>query len=69
LHNIEEAIKNGDIETVGREAHLIKGGALNVFANDLMQAKSASMENAVELLEKTRKEYKRLIEFEGGFKS
>ena len=77
LHNIEEAIKNGDIEIVDREAHSIKGGALNVFANDLMlaakelemHAKSASMENALELLGKIRKEYERLNEFGGGFKS
>ena len=65
LQNIKDAIKSGDIETVDREAHSIKGGALNVFANDLMlaakelemQAKSASLENAVALLEKIWKEY------------
>jgi len=71
LHNIEEAIKSGDIETVGREAHSIKGGALNVFANDMMlaakalemQAKSGDLGNALQLLEKIRAEYERLVEF------
>jgi CheY-like chemotaxis protein/HPt (histidine-containing phosphotransfer) domain-containing protein len=73
LRNIEEAIKSGDIETVGREAHSLKGGALNVFANDMMlaakeletQARSGSLENAVELLEKVRAEYARLVEYRG----
>jgi HPt (histidine-containing phosphotransfer) domain-containing protein len=74
LCNIEEAIKSGDIETVGREAHSIKGGALNVFANDMMlaakalemQAKSGSLEDTVGLLEKIRAECARLVEFEAG---
>jgi HPt (histidine-containing phosphotransfer) domain-containing protein len=77
LRNIEQAIANGDIETVDREAHSIKGGASNVFANDLMlaakelemHAKSASLENARELLERIEKEYERLIECGGGFES
>jgi len=77
LKNIEEAIKFEDIETVDREAHSIKGGALNVFANGLMQtakdlemhAKSGSLKNASELLEKIRKEYNRLIEFEEASKA
>ena len=77
LHNIAEAIKSGDIETVDREAHSIKGGALNVFANDMMlvakalemQAKSGDLGKALQLLEKIRQEYERLVEFEGGFKS
>jgi HPt (histidine-containing phosphotransfer) domain-containing protein len=72
LRNIEEAIKNNDIETVDREAHSIKGGALNVFANDLMlaskalemQAKAANLENAPHLLEKIREQYQRLVEYE-----
>ena len=62
-----------DVETVTREAHSIKGGALNVFANGLMQiskdleinAKSVSLENAIELLEKIKIAYKRLKEFDG----
>ena len=71
LHNIEEAIKNGDIEIVDREAHSMKGGALNVFANDMMlaakalemQAKSGDLGNALQLLEQIRLEYERLIEY------
>jgi signal transduction histidine kinase/HPt (histidine-containing phosphotransfer) domain-containing protein len=76
LHNIEEAIKSGDIETVDREAHSMKGGALNVFANDIMlaakalemQAKSGDLGNAIKLLEKIRKEYDRLVEFVAGIR-
>jgi hypothetical protein len=34
-----------------------------------MHAKSASLENARELLERIEKEYERLIECGGGFKS
>lgn len=72
LHNIEEAIRSNDIETVSREAHSIKGGALNVFANDLMEAakelemytQSGSLSDAPVLLKKIRKEYDRLAEFE-----
>ena len=68
LGNIKEAIKSGDIETVDREAHSIKGGALNVCADDIMKvakklemyAKSGNLENAVEYLENIRKEYIRL---------
>ena len=74
LRNIEEAIKSGDIETVGREAHSIKGGALNVFANDMMlaakeleiQARSGGPGDALQLLEKIRAEYERLVEFIAG---
>ncbi len=71
LGNIEEAIEGGDIETVDREAHSIKGGALNVFANDIMEvakelemyAKSGRIENATEHLENIRKEYMRLEKY------
>jgi signal transduction histidine kinase/CheY-like chemotaxis protein/HPt (histidine-containing phosphotransfer) domain-containing protein len=77
IRNIEEAIKTGDIETVDREAHSMKGGASNVFANDLMQAakelemhaKTGSLENAVELLDKIRSEFERILKYEGGFNS
>jgi len=71
LHNIEAAIKKGDLETVERETHSIKGGALNVFANDMMlaatelemQAKSASLDKTLDLLAEIKKEYERLDEF------
>ncbi len=76
LHNIEVAIRNGDLETVDREAHSIKGGALNVFANDLMQtardlemnARSASPEHSLGLLEKITQEYERLLAFAAAHK-
>ncbi len=72
MRNIVEAINSNDIETVNREAHSIKGGALNVFANDLKlaaedletYAKSGSLTNAFGLLQNIKKEYERLIEFE-----
>jgi signal transduction histidine kinase/HPt (histidine-containing phosphotransfer) domain-containing protein len=75
LNNIEDAINNNDIRIVEREAHSIKGGALNVFANDLMQAakeleanvKSESPGSALGLLQNIRKEYERLIEFGADF--
>ncbi len=71
LGNIEEAMKTGDIETVDREAHSIKGGALNVIADDLMKtakelemhAKSGDLENKIELLENIKKEYIRLEKY------
>jgi signal transduction histidine kinase len=68
---IDTEADNGDIEIVNREAHSIKGGASNVFANSLvplakeleMYAKSGSLENAGELLDNIRKESERLVEF------
>jgi CheY-like chemotaxis protein len=71
LQNIDAAVNSNDIETVDREAHSIKGGALNVFANDLMQAarelemhaKSGSLQHAPGLLKNIRKEYERLLKF------
>ena len=59
------------METVERETHSIKGGALNVFANDMMlaatelemQAKSASLDKTLDLLAEIKKEYERLDEF------
>jgi CheY-like chemotaxis protein/HPt (histidine-containing phosphotransfer) domain-containing protein len=77
LRNIEAALENGDIKTVDREAHSLKGGASNVFANDLMlaakelemHAKSGSLDKARELLERIRREYERLSECGGGFKT
>jgi signal transduction histidine kinase/CheY-like chemotaxis protein len=38
LDSIQTAIKNNDVEIVEREAHSIKGGALNVGAHNLMAA-------------------------------
>jgi PAS domain S-box-containing protein len=37
---IEDAISQGDLETVRKEAHSIKGGAANITAHDLSQAAS-----------------------------
>jgi len=75
LNNIENAIGKNDIKTVEREAHSIKGGASNVFAEELMQAakelelhaKEDQLYKASELLEKIRKEFERLHSFVGGF--
>ncbi len=71
LQNIAEAIKSKDTEIVDREAHSIKGGALNVFASDMMEAakalethaKSGNLQNAAALLKNIRGEYERLVEF------
>jgi HPt (histidine-containing phosphotransfer) domain-containing protein len=80
LRNIEAAIESGDIKTVDREAHSMKGGGLNVFANGVMEAakalemhaKSGSLDNARELLEEIKKQYERLrdcdLDFTGGKK-
>jgi CheY-like chemotaxis protein len=71
LKVIREAIEKNDIATVDREAHSIKGGASNVFANDLMlaakelemHAKSGSLDRAVELLEEIGKKATLLVDF------
>jgi CheY-like chemotaxis protein len=71
LEAMEKAIRNGDTETVNREAHSLKGGASNVFADSLRQASyelesqamSASPDLAMELLAVIRKEYERLVAF------
>jgi len=82
LEAMEKAIRNGDGETVSREAHSLKGGALNVFADGLRQASNelenyamqvgpgqaipAGTERAMELLAHIRKEYERMVAFRIG---
>jgi two-component system, sensor histidine kinase and response regulator len=75
LNNIVKAIEVADVKTVDREAHSIKGGAANVFAIDLMiaakdlemHAKSSRLDQAQELLEKIRAEYKLVFDYAGIF--
>lgn len=75
LVNIERAIRIGDIETVHREAHSIKGGASNVFANHLMEvakeleidAKSGNLQSAELQLDNIKKEYERIYEYVGNY--
>ena len=71
LEEIKQCIIEKDVKTVQREAHSIKGGALNFMANGLMVAskkleslaKSGSLENAMDLLDKIKEEYLRIIKY------
>ncbi len=68
LTNIENGIKDKDITIVDREAHSIKGGALNVCARDLMEeskkletlTKANTLEGASRHLENIKHEYSKL---------
>jgi CheY-like chemotaxis protein/HPt (histidine-containing phosphotransfer) domain-containing protein len=71
LHRIEEALEKGDREVIDREAHSIKGGASNIFAEPLMlaakelelEAKRANSADLIFLLNKVKHEYQHLLEF------
>lgn len=73
LDKIEEAIRTHNVEILNREAHSIKGGALNIFAEQLMiaakeleiNARIADQVSANVMLDKIRKEYNLLYEYVG----
>jgi two-component system, sensor histidine kinase and response regulator len=68
---IGEAIRNGNAETVHKEAHSIKGGAANICADDLSKTalemellgKSGSVDSGDEVLTRMEKEFVRLDEY------
>ncbi len=68
---INESLAKTDFETVRREAHSIKGGALNLRANDLgkiaqaleRQAKSLDLPGATATLQKLQDELERLAAY------
>ncbi len=70
---IRQAIEDEDAEVVGKEAHSIKGGALNLTADAVSKTalelenigKSGSVEGGLEALDKLESEFHRLGDFIG----
>lgn len=71
ISRIEDAISIGDKVSIDREAHSIKGGASNIFAEPLMlaakelelKAEEADIEQANLMLDKIRLEFEIMKEF------
>jgi CheY-like chemotaxis protein/nitrogen-specific signal transduction histidine kinase/HPt (histidine-containing phosphotransfer) domain-containing protein len=71
FYTIQQAIKDGDSEVVGREAHSIKGGAANLTATDLSKVsfelenigKSGDLTKADETLARLKTELYRLEDY------
>jgi two-component system, sensor histidine kinase and response regulator len=71
IENIESAIKTGNTEIIHREAHSIKGGASNIFAEILresakeleMNAKSDNIPFLINLLNKIKSDFQQLNEY------
>ena len=71
LEIISKAIENSDAETIAREAHSIKGAALNLAADMLADialeleniGKSGSLQVANDVLDRLRLEFDKVIEF------
>ncbi|MEW6263651.1 MAG: response regulator [Thermodesulfobacteriota bacterium] len=71
IRTIHRAINDGDTEAVLKEAHNIKGGAVNLIAGDLAAAaleleklgRADSLEGALEALERLAVEFKRIEAF------
>jgi PAS domain S-box-containing protein len=71
IENIEQAITNGNAETVRKEAHAVKGGALNMSANDLSRiayelekaGKSGDLEKGNEIYRMLKHEVSRLEQY------
>ena len=71
IKRINIGIQEENLTNVQREAHSIKGGALNLMANGLMNAsknletlaKSGSLKNALKLLDEIKSEHVNLKEY------